>query len=285
MVFKQKLRIAALIVAIPLSAANSFAGLVVISGTSATVAGITAFRDQFRVALGGGTTAGANGLFDDGVKQRREINWDGVPDGFSAPNNLVSNFFNVNSPRGAVFSTAGTGFQVSGTPGVAPVNFGNIDASYTGTFSPFSAQRLFTPLGSNVMDINFFVPGTGVAGVTSGFGVIFSDVDNAGTTAIQIFDNLGNSLGAFAASPFASGFSFLGIFYDDGTTPIGRARITTGNSPLGAGLTDAAPTRDVVVMDDFIFGNPVADVPEPGTLGLFATGVVSAFLLRRRIIR
>ena len=73
MVFKQKLRIAALIVAIPLSAANSFAGLVVISGSSPTVAGITTSRDQFRVALGGGTTVGANGLFDDGVKQRREI--------------------------------------------------------------------------------------------------------------------------------------------------------------------------------------------------------------------
>ena len=130
-----------------------------------------------------------------------------------------------------------------------------------------------------------FVPGTAVAGVTSGFGVIFSEVDNAGTTAIQVFDNLGNSLGAFAASPLASGFSFLGVFYDDGTTPIGRARITTGNSPLGALLTDAPPTRDVVVMDDFIFGNPVANVPEPGTLGLFATGFVSAFLLRRRIIR
>ena len=285
MVFKQKLRIAALIVAIPLSAANSFAGLVVISGSSNTVAGITTVRDQFRVALGGGTTAGANGLFDDGVKQRREINWDGVPDAFSAPNNLLSNFFNANSPRGAVFSTPGTGFQVSATPGVAPVNFGNIDVSYATTFLPFSNNRLFTPLGSNVMDINFFVPGTAVAGVTSGFGVIFSDVDNAGTTAIQVFDNLGNSLGAFAASPLASGFSFLGIYFDDGTTPIRSARITTGNSALGAGLTDAPPTRDVVVMDDFIFGNPVANVPEPGTLGLFATGFVSAFLLRRRIIR
>ena len=35
---------------------------------------------------------------------RREINWDGVADGFAAPNNLPANFFNKNSPRGVVFA-------------------------------------------------------------------------------------------------------------------------------------------------------------------------------------
>src|SRR5262245_19777630 len=75
-----------------------------------SVAGITAIRDSFRTAIGGGTTAGANGSFG-GV--RREINWDGVPDAAAAPNNMPADFFNVNSPRGAVFSTPGTGFQVS----------------------------------------------------------------------------------------------------------------------------------------------------------------------------
>ena len=66
------------------------------------------------------TVAGPNGLFG-GV--RREINWDAVPDAFSAPNNLPANFFNVNSPRGAVFSTGGTGFQLSANAGVAPIEF------------------------------------------------------------------------------------------------------------------------------------------------------------------
>src|SRR5690349_12253942 len=116
------------------------APLTVFSGTALNAAGITPVRDDFRNTIGGGTVGGANGSFG-GV--RREINWDGVPDSFSAPNNLPANFFNVNSPRGVVFATPGTGFQVSANAGVAPVRFDNIDASYSSTFQAFSAQRLF----------------------------------------------------------------------------------------------------------------------------------------------
>ena len=80
---------------------------------SGTGAGATAARDLFRTDLGGGLVAGANGLFSDGTGARREINWDGTPNAQSSPNNLAPNFFNVNSPRGVVFSTTGSGFQVS----------------------------------------------------------------------------------------------------------------------------------------------------------------------------
>lgn len=71
------------------------------SASGADAASIQAAVDQFRADLGGannsigGTTTGG----------RREINWDGTPDTFSAPNNLPADFFNVNSPRGVVFST------------------------------------------------------------------------------------------------------------------------------------------------------------------------------------
>src|SRR4051794_31248543 len=61
--------------------------LVVFSGTGLTAASITPTRDAFRAALGGGTVAGANGLFSDVTGARREINWDGVPDASAAPNN------------------------------------------------------------------------------------------------------------------------------------------------------------------------------------------------------
>src|SRR5436190_4381828 len=160
------------------------------AGTGPTDAALVTARDQFRTDLGGGTTAGANGSFG-GV--RREINWDGVPAASSAPNNLPANFFNVNSPRGAVFSTPGTGFQVSGATTdagagqPAAANFGNINASYTTTFQPFTAQRLFTAIGTTATDVNFFNAGTTVPATVRGFGVVFSDVDTAGTTLIQLF--------------------------------------------------------------------------------------------------
>src|SRR4029079_2011686 len=136
-----------------LVASEAFAQ-VTFSASGANPAAIQSTVDNFRTALG---TLNANvvGSFGSG---RREINWDGVPDAFSAPNNLPANFFNVNSPRGVVFSGPGTGLQVSsattdtGTGQPAAANFGNINPNYTATFQPFSTQRLFTALGSNVTD-------------------------------------------------------------------------------------------------------------------------------------
>src|SRR5437762_4287839 len=141
--------------------------VVVELGTGVNAAAITPARDAFRNDLGGGMVAGANGSFGG---LRREINWDGVPDALSAPNNLPANFFNVNSPRGVVFATPGTGFQVSANAGIAPVQFDNIDPTYSATFETFSPQRLFTALDSNTLDVLFFVPGTTTVGLTSGFG-------------------------------------------------------------------------------------------------------------------
>ena len=252
------------------------------SGTSA--AAITPARDAFRVDLGGGTVAGANGSFG-GV--RREINWDGVPDALSAPNNFPADFFNVNSPRGAVFATPGTGFQVSANAGVAPIDFGNIDPSYTSTFAAFSPQRLFTALGSNVVDVLFFVPGTNTPATVSGFGAVFTDVDLSNATSIQYFTAGNASLGTFfvPGTVGSETFSFLGVSFDAGEQ-VGRVRITNGNIALGAGITDQnGISRDGVVMDDFLYGEPRA-IPEPASIMLVATGVLSGTVgraLRRRM--
>jgi hypothetical protein len=242
------------------------------AGTGA--AAVTAARDQFRLDLGGGNVAGANGLFG-GV--RREINWDGVPAGFAAPNALPANFFNVNSPRGVVFGTPGTSFQVSN----GPTDFGDINATYTDLFEPFSPARLFTALGSNVVDVNFFVAGTATPALTRGFGSIFSDVDLANTTSIQLFDAQNVSLGTFFApnvvGATAPTFSFLGVSYADAI--ISRARITNGNTALGPNDSQEA---DVVVMDDFLYGETVAVIPEPGTWALLATGLAGLGVVARR---
>jgi hypothetical protein len=255
--------------------------LLIESATGPTAASITGARDAFRLDLGGGIVAGANGSFGG---LRREINWDGVPDALSAPNNLPANFFNVNSPRGVVFATPGTGFQVSANAGIAPIQFDNIDPTYSQTFEPFSPQRLFTSLGSNVMDVNFFLPGTNTPALTNGFGAIFSDVDLANTTSIQLFDKSLNSLGTFVVPATAGSetFSFLGISFADPV--IARVRITSGNFPVGTGVTDQnGDLRDVVTMDDFLYGEP-RGVPDGGSTILllgFALIVVNA--LRRKL--
>src|SRR5205814_10366029 len=181
---------------------------------------------------------------------RREINWDAVPDALSAPNNLPANFFNVNSPRGAVFSTPGTGFQVSANFGVAPIEFDTINPSYSTIFQTFSPQRLFTALSTTVTDVSFFVPGFTTPAFTSGFGAVFTDVDVADTTSIQFFDTQNNSLGTFFAPVANNGLSFLGVFFTAGEQ-IGHVRITSGNAALDPSVIDGVLGTDFVVMDDF----------------------------------
>lgn len=249
-----------LLAAWAVTAQHTPSAAIVFSAAGVDQASITPARDAFRTNLGGGTVPGANGSFG-GV--RREINWDGVPAGSAAPNNLTANFFNSVSPRGVVFSTPGTGFQVSGATSdvgagqPAAANFGNIDATYTATFGQFTAQRLFTPLGSNVVDVNFFVPGTATPALVTGFGSVFTDVDLANTTSITFFDSSNNSLGTFFVPAVVGSqtFSFLGVSF--GSPVVSRVRILAGNTAVATGASDQnGVARDVVVMDDFIYGEP-----------------------------
>ena len=240
-------------------------------------ASITPTRDAFRTAIGGGTVAGANGSFG-GI--RREINWDGVPDAFADPNALPANFFNVNSPRGVIFSTPGTGFLVSANAGtLEPSLFGfGID------FQTFSPQRLFTAVNSNTTDVTFFVPGTAMLATTTAFGLIFVDVEVAGETRVDFFDASNALIYSHDALVGGNqGLSFLGATVSGGT--ISRVRITSGANTIVANGVLGNATSDIVVMDDFLYAEPVAgSVPEPASFMLALFGLLIAFSVRRRAI-
>jgi hypothetical protein len=234
-----------------LAAAHADPQVFEVSG--ATPADIQAAVDGFRNFGDFGTNNGIGGTFPDG---RREINWDGVPDARSAPNLLPANFFNNTSPRGVVFFTPGTGFQVSANlvnPTNTPVRFGNINRVYPALFSTFSPQRLFTALGSTITENLFFIPGTTQAATVKGFGAVFTDVNDDHSTKIEYFDVNGNLLFSRDVLPAPNrrgGLSFLGVGFD--TASVFMVRITSGNRIL------KAPNLDVVVMDDFIYGEPQA---------------------------
>lgn len=256
----------------------------IFSGTGSDV-DVTTALNAYRAALGA-LNPNQPGSFGSG---RREINWDGVPDNLSAPNAFPGDFFNANAvgrARGVVFSTPGSGFQMSAdddNPTATPPNFANLNPQYGGLFRAFSPQRLFTAVGSTITDVDFFIPGTNIPATVSGFGAVFSDVDEAGSARIEYYDANG-TLMTTAVGPAATvangGASFVGAFFNAGEQ-VARVRIVSGNvapGPNGTEVLDGGDIRDVVVMDDFIYGEPV---PEPSSLALLALGAVG-FAVRRR---
>jgi hypothetical protein len=255
------------------------AGFLIFEAAGPDTASITPTRDAFRSAVGGGTVAGANGSFGG---LRREINWDGVPETRADPNALPADFFNTTSPRGVVFSTPGTGFLVSANAGgVTPILFG-----FPNDFQTFSAQKLFTAVNSNIIDVSFFMPGTNIAATTSAFGLIFVDAEVANATKIEFFDAM-NSL-IFSRNALVGGnqgLSFVGGVAGAGEQ-ISRVRITSGANTIVSNGVLGNPNDDVAVMDDFLYAEPLAGptvVPEPASITLAVFGLsLIAFSRRRR---
>jgi hypothetical protein len=236
---------------------------------------IQATVDAFRVAISAGGVNNGNGT-GSASNGRREISWDGggvaaLATVFPSPMNT---FNSGGTPRGAVFITPGLGFEISGQP--SP-EFGDINPTYPAIFQTFSSPRLFTSLGSNVVDALFFVPGTSTRATVSGFGAVFTDVDLANGSTLQFFDLANVSLGTFSVPVFNNGLSFLGLSFTDAS--IGRVRITSGTTALGP---NDGGGIDVVALDDFIYSEPQDVVPEPATLVLFGTGIAAALARRRR---
>ncbi len=257
------------------------------SGTAGDAAGLNAVVNQFRTDVSNGGIFNAPGTEPPapGVG-RREINWDAAAlDAFASPGFMPNDFFSRVSKRGALFSTSGDGLVVSrrnagGDLADPTLRFGDANAQYNTEFQPFSQQRLFGVKGSTVFDTTFTIPTFPSARATvSGFGAVFCDVDLDSSTLMEFFDLSDHLIFSQNVSNRDKGLSFLGATFTDGTQ-IARVRITAGNALLG--LTDGFDVgggrfNDVVVMDDFFYGEPV---PAPGTAVVL--GVAATFLRRRR---
>ena len=218
---------------------------------------IQAAVDEYRALLG----VNNGGIAGSQAQGRREINWDGVPDELAAPYNLPSDFFNTdlnNRARGAVLTSPGTGVQVSAdsdNPTGAATSFGNINPTYTQLFPPFSGERIFSPVGSNIVNLHFYVPGTTTKAVVSGFGAIYISVNRKENTSLEYFDINDKSLGRYGPQLVSDGHVFLGVFFKEPV--VHHVRIEYGNAALGPNANESS-TVDVAVMDDFIFGEPQA---------------------------
>jgi len=218
-------------------------------GVSAT-GDIAAKVADFRTLLGDPSNGGTAG---EQVAGRREISWDGAgANPFNNRNDFPAAFFNTTVKSGAVFTTPGTGFRNDS------LKFAEVNATYAAEFNAFSPTKTFSPIGSNVMDVEFQIAGQPTPALVTGFGAVFSDVDAAAATTIEFFDVNGQSLGSIAAPvrSDAAGLSFVGATFP--TAIVARVRITFGTGVLGAATNDvsAGGPVDLVVTDNFIYGEP-----------------------------
>ena len=243
-----------LMACVPAAKSSTASAPVVVSGAG----DITSTIERYRQLLGGTNNGGDPGSRSGGY---RELNWDSLPDELAAPNLYTPDFFNAPTApraRGAVLSTPGTGLMVSAdsdNPSAALPRFGNINPSYVNSFKTFSSERLFSPVGSNIAELRFFVPGSNTPAAVRGFGAVYTDVDTD-HTAFEYFDIQGNSLGKFGTPIADRGLSFLGVIFSRAV--VHRVRIQYGTAILGP---DDGPNNDVAVMDNFVYGEPQAVQP------------------------
>lgn len=213
---------------------------------------IKAKVDEYRALLGeprnGATVVGP------AAAGRREVNWEGVNGANLNVNTFPGDFFNTTTKLGLVMTTPGTGLRVSDT------DFSDINVAFGDVFNAFSPAKTFAAVGSTITDVTFQVAAATTPALVAGFGVVFADVDLAGATKIEVFDRAGKKLGTFAAPvrSDANGHSFVGVKFDSAI--IARVRITSGTGALGAQASDVSAGTggaDLVVMDDFLYSEPV----------------------------
>ena len=202
-----------------MASAGLAGGITVLTANSHNAEGLEGTVNAFQALLGGDNNGNAAGPIANG---RRQINWDAGVVPFDMPANFFNNAGVFPPTRGAVFSTnAGNEFRVSNSnlvknPGDPVDNlFDSLNSDYANQFISFSNDRIFTPVGTNVMNVKFFVPATDIAATVKGFGAVFTDVDIAGTTKLDFYNVADDLVGTEFAEVKDGGLSFVGASFDD----------------------------------------------------------------------
>ena len=205
---------------------------------------------EFRTLIGDPANGATVGQQPAG---RREVAWDGASARpFNNRNDFPTDFFNTVATVGLIYE--GAAFRNDSSL------FVEINPTYANEFTPFTPKVMFSAIGANVINVHFQVAGATTPAAVTGFGAVFADVDVDNTTAIELFDKDGRSLGRYAAPKRSdgNGLSFVGAKYD--AAIVASVRITCGNGALGAGVNDVTSggPLDLVVIDNVIYGEPNA---------------------------
>jgi hypothetical protein len=208
--------------------------------------------DEYRALLGEPRNGG--NVVGPAQSGRREVNWEGVNGVNLNSNAFPADFFARTTKLGLQMSTPGAGLRVSDN------DFADLATAFGDVFNAFSPAKTFIAVGSPIVDVTFEVAGGTAPALVAGFGVVFADVDVASQTKLEAFDKAGKKLGTFIApvrSNDATGHSFVGFKF--ASAIVARVRITSGTGALGAQAKDITNggTADLVVMDDFLYTEPV----------------------------
>ena len=133
-----------------------------------------------------GDNNGVGGTFTGGRRARSTgtVSRTGLP----PPNNLPTNFFNKNSPRGVVFFTPGSGFQVSGKEESRRPSSTNLRPDRLEQVRRVPVLRGCSRRSGARSRRSFLRPRHGPSGDQQGFGSVFTDVDHDDSTKIEFFD-------------------------------------------------------------------------------------------------
>ena len=207
--------------------------------------------NEFRNKLGTlNTTPGA-------TSGRREINWDAIADAQTGIQ-LPGDFFNATGAGAPVTRQRGLIYAGTHEAMVSKNSFENINANASSEFSSFSGDKSFAVVDAPEWPVEFRVAGQITPAVVNGMGIVFCDVDKPSSTFLEFFND-GISLGKFfvPAHDAGSKFSFLGVYFPNQkitSVKVGHeGKLADGEKDISNG-----GTKDLVIMDDFIYSEPVA---------------------------